>query len=111
MAKGKEFKTPFMDAIVPVPGGGGGASGGGNGKGFKTAFKDAVVSDTPDLSGDWGATHGGDTTFQGAVKGGGGRIPEVTFVEVQSAPKAGGHAIGDKSVVANKKVKPDLKPF
>lgn len=56
-----------------------------NRDGISTHFEDAVVP-TPGLGGDWGGTKNGDTSFQGAVKGDAGKIPEVTFVDVNGAP-------------------------
>jgi len=75
--------------------------------GLKTLFKDAVGPTDKDLGGDWGGTKNGDTSFQGAEKGTSGRIPEVTMVDVQGAPKPGASATGEgsSSVVANKSKK------
>jgi hypothetical protein len=56
--------------------------------GIKTLFGDATAPDK-DLGGDWGGSKNGDTSFQGAEKGDAGKIPEVTFVDIQGAPKPG----------------------
>lgn len=55
-------------------------------KEFKTLFVDKVVPDL-DLGGNWGGSKDGDTSFQGAQKGTRGKIPEVTFVDVEGGPK------------------------
>jgi hypothetical protein len=71
--------------------------------GIKTHFVDAIVPD-PGLEGDWGGTKDGDTSFQGAggQKGTSGKIPEVTFVDVQGGPKPGSSATAGATGIANK---------
>jgi len=101
-----ELKTPFKDAIVkPGSGGGGGSVGASH---LKPLFKDACYPDASNVKGDWGATHGGDTTSQGLEKGDQGKLPEITFVSVQGAPKAGGHAVTGDSGIVNKDVRKDI---
>ena len=78
---------------------------------LKSPFKDAAYTPPSGYNGDWGGTKDGDTTFNGAKKGDRGQLPETTFVDVQSGPKPGAHAIGEPSLVANKKVKKDLIPL
>lgn len=72
--------------------------------GIKTLFNDAIVPDK-ELGGDWGGTKNGDTSFQGATKGTPGKIPEVTYVDVQGGPKPGSSATSGSSGIANKKNK------
>lgn len=70
--------------------------------GIKTHFVDAIVPTDKSLGGDWGGTKNG-ADIQGGQKGTAGKIPEVTFVDIQGAPKPGSSATaGSQGKVANK---------
>ena len=70
--------------------------------GIKTHFTDAIVPTDKSFSGDGVATHDG-CDIQGGQKGTRGIIPEVTYVEIQGAPRAGSSATaGTEGKIAGK---------